>query len=195
MVARDLDSGAETVIASHELLPGGIGSFWTEISPDASQAVYRMNPKAGDAQISHCAVSLTGGAPRCFAIPFSFRFGLVSGWRPDGKRVLGECERGAICEMDPMDWSIRKVVPQPTDEQLLYPSYSLGRKVDGSLMQRGGGTTAITMARALADGGIAPRNEWVCISPAEIRRRRARGSRKTAKRFFSTSRMRAACNT
>jgi hypothetical protein len=81
---------------------------------------------------------------------------------------VGECERGAICEMDPDDWSIRQLVAKPPAEQLLYPSYSWDGKWM-AFMQRGGGTTAITMARVLADGGIAPRSEWVRVSPVEIK--------------------------
>src|SRR5437667_4994594 len=68
LVARDVAAGTETVIASHELATGGIGSFWTQVSPDASQAVYRMNP--GPAKLGHCLVSLTGGAARCLTAGF-----------------------------------------------------------------------------------------------------------------------------
>jgi hypothetical protein len=164
LVARELASGAETVIASHELNPGGIGSFWTQVSPDASQAVYRMN--SGLANVGHCLVSLTGGAPRCLAM--QARFSLASGWRADGKRVLGECEDGAICEMDPADWSVRQIVHKPAGELLLYPSYSWDGKWM-AFMQRGGGTTVIAMAPVRDDGTVAPQSEWVRISPPEVK--------------------------
>jgi WD40 repeat protein len=164
LVARDLAAGTETVIASHDLMIGGIGSFWTQVSPDASQAVYRMNP--GPTKIGHCLVSLMGGAPRC--LEMQFRFSLASGWRPDGTRIVGECEQGAICEMDPADRSVRQIVHKPAGEELLYPSYSWDGKWM-AFMQRGGGNTAIAMARVRADGTVAPETEWVRVSPAEVK--------------------------
>jgi hypothetical protein len=96
------------------------------------------------------------------------RFSLASGWRPDGTRVLGECEDGAICELNPADWSVRQIVHKPAGELLLYPSYSWDGKWI-AFMQRGGGLTAITMARVTANGMVAPRSEWVRISPAEVK--------------------------
>jgi Tol biopolymer transport system component len=170
LVARNVVTGTEMVIASHELMPGGIGSFYTHVSPDASQAVYRTvyrpsSMKFGEFTIGHCLVSLMGGAPRC--LETQARFWLASGWRPDGSRILGECEMGAICEMDPADWSVRQIVQKPAAEELLYPSYSWDGKWI-AFMQRGGGGTAIAMARVRADGTVAPETDWLRVSPAEI---------------------------
>ena len=164
VVVRDVAAGAETVIATHELITGGVGSFWTQVSPDASQAIYRMNPS--DPRMSHCLVSLAGGAARC--LETVFRFALASGWRPDGTRIVGECEHGAICEMNPADWSIRQIVHKPEGEELLYPSYSWDGKWI-AFMQRGGGNTAIAMARVREDGSVVTQAEWVRVSPAEVK--------------------------
>jgi eukaryotic-like serine/threonine-protein kinase len=180
LVSRELAAGTETVIATHELITGGIGSFWTHVSPDASQAIYRMNSNRGRGSIGHCLLSLMGGAPECRATACSAgsrescellldpRFSLASGWRPDGTRVLGECEDGGICELNPADWNVRQIVHKPAGEVLLYPSYSWDGKWI-AFMQRGGGLTAITMARVTANGTVAPRSEWVRISPAEVK--------------------------
>jgi Tol biopolymer transport system component len=170
LVARNVVTGTEMVIASHELMPGGIGSFYTHVSPDASQAVYRTvyrpsSMKFGEFTVGHCLVSLTGGAPRC--LETKAHFWLASGWRPDGSRILGECEMGAICEMDPADWSVRQIIQKPAAEELLYPSYSWDGKWM-AFMQRGGGSTAIAMARVRADGTVAPKTDWVRVSPAAI---------------------------
>jgi hypothetical protein len=164
LVSRELAAGTETVIATHELITGGIGSFWTHVSPDASQAIYRMNSSRGS--IGHCLVSLMGGAPECRSL--HPRFTLASGWRPDGTGVLGECEDGAICELNPADWTVRQIVHKPAGELLLYPSYSWDGKWI-AFMQRGGGLTAITMARVATNGTVAPQSEWVRISPAEVK--------------------------
>jgi serine/threonine protein kinase/Tol biopolymer transport system component len=164
LVSRDLASGAESVIATHQLQMGGIGSFWTQVSPDGSQAVYRMVPERF--KINQCLVPMTGGAARC--LETGDHFTLASGWRPDGRRVLGECNQGAICEMDPADWSVRQIVPKPANTSLLYPSYSTDGKWLG-FMQRSGGTTAIALARVRGDGSVAPPAEWMRVSPSEVK--------------------------
>ena len=97
LVARDLATGAEMVMASHELLPGGVGSFYTHVSPDAKQVVYRTvyRPKSmkfGEFTIGHCLVSLMGGAPRC--LETQARFWLASGWRPGGDADSGRVRNG-----------------------------------------------------------------------------------------------------
>lgn len=168
LVARDLASGTEAVIASHPVT--GLGTFWSQLSPDGSQVVYRLVPRTSSSgppfHVNQCLVSLGGGAPRC--LETSERFNMGSGWRPDGSRIVGECEQGAICEMDPADWSLRQIVPKPPGTVLLYPSYSW----DGKwmiFMQRAGGVTAIAMARVRDEGGLVPQSQWVRLSPPEIR--------------------------
>jgi len=163
LVARDLTARTETVIASHSVANGGIGSFWNQLSPDGSQVVYKLMPGPS---INQCVVSLGGGAPRCQE--FQSRFSLASVWRPDGARIVGECGEGAICEMDPADWSVRQIVSKPPDTQLLYPSYSWDGKWM-AFMRRGGGVTAIAMARVREGGSLAPQPEWVRVSPPEIK--------------------------
>ena len=163
LVSLDMSARTETVIASHAVGNGGIGSFWNQLSPDGSQVVYRLMPGRF---INQCLVSLGGGAPRCQEM--QARFSLASGWRPDGARIAGECEQGAICEMDPADWSVRQIVPKPADTELLYPSYSWDGKWM-AFMQRKGGVTAIAMARVRTDGSLAPQSEWVRVSPAEVK--------------------------
>jgi Tol biopolymer transport system component/tRNA A-37 threonylcarbamoyl transferase component Bud32 len=163
LVARDLAAHTETVIASHLMANGGIGSFWNQLSPDGSQVVYKLMPGRF---INQCLVSLWGGAPRCQE--FQTHFSLASVWRPDGARIVGECEQGAICEMDPADWSVRQIVPKPPGTELLYPSYSWDGKWM-AFMQRAGGVTAIAMARVRNDGSLAPQPEWVRLSPVEVK--------------------------
>lgn len=109
LVARDMAARTETVIASHAVANGGIGSFWNQLSPDGSQVVYKLIPGLGPL-INQCLVSLGGGAPRCEAT--QARFSLASGWRPDGTRIIGECEQGAICEMDPPGSHSTNVAPR-----------------------------------------------------------------------------------
>jgi serine/threonine protein kinase len=163
LVSRDLLTGAESVIASHDVVPGP-GSFWSALSPDRSQVIYRVPQSMTD--IRQCLLSLGGGSPRCRQT--LLRFSLASSWRPDGARILGECERGAICEMDPSDFSVRLLVPKPADAELLFPSYSW----DGKwmiFMHRSGGITAIVMARVGNDGSLAPQAEWVRVSPPDVK--------------------------
>src|SRR5258708_19901043 len=115
--------------------------------------------------INQCLVSLGGGAPRCQE--FQLRFGLASAWRPDGARIVGECEDGAICEMDPADWSVRQIVPKPPDTQLLYPTYSWDGKWM-TFMQRAGGVTAIAMARVRNKCSLAPQPPSLPASPPHL---------------------------
>jgi hypothetical protein len=75
---------------------------------------------------------------------------------------------GAICEMDPADWSVRQIVHKPAGEELLYPSYSWDGKWI-AFMQRGGILTPIAMARISADGTVAPQAEWVRVSPEDVK--------------------------
>jgi hypothetical protein len=168
LVVRDLVSRTETVIASHAIT--GLGSFWSQLSPDGGQVFYRLVPLGASLgppfNVNQCVVSLGGGAPRCRET--LTRFNLGSGWRPDGSRILGECEQGAICEMDPSDWSVRQIVPKPPGTELLYPSYSRDGKWM-TFMQRGGGVTAIALARVRDDGALVPQPEWVRLSPPEIK--------------------------
>jgi hypothetical protein len=164
LVSRDLASGNETVIASHEVVPGGFGNFWSQLSPDASQVVYKLVPHR--LRVTQCLISLGAGAPRCEET--KDRFSLASDWKPDGSRIVGECENGAICEMNPADFSARQIVGKPPDVELLYPSYSWDGKWL-AFMHRSRGVTAITMARVSADGSIAPQANWVRVSPPEIR--------------------------
>ena len=168
LVVHDVASRAEAVIASHVVT--GLGSFWSQLSPDGGQVVYRLIPRGSSMgppfNANQCLVSLRGGAPRCQET--LARFNLGSGWRPDGSRVVGECEQGAVCEMDPSDWSVRQIVPKPPGTELLYPSYSW----DGqwmTFMQRSGGVTAIAMARVRDDGSLFPQSQWVRLSPPEIK--------------------------
>jgi serine/threonine protein kinase len=168
LVVHDMASRTETVIASHAVT--GIGSFWCQLSPDGGRVIYRLVPRGSNVgppfSINQCLVSLGAGAPRC--LETQARFNLGSGWRPDGSRIVGECEKGAICEMDPSDWSVRQIVPNPPGSELLYPSYSWDGKWM-TFMQRGGGVTAIAMARVRDDGSLVPQPEWVRVSPPEIR--------------------------
>jgi Tol biopolymer transport system component len=163
LVARDVASGAETVVASHDVTPGAFGNFWNQLSPDGSQAVYRFVP--APFHINQCVVSLGGGAPRCRET--QTQFALASGWRPNGTRIVGECEQGAICEMDPADLSVRQLVAKPSDAELLYPSYSWDGKWM-TFMHRARGVTAIVMGRMRDDDTLAPQSDWVRISPPEI---------------------------
>jgi Tol biopolymer transport system component len=162
LVARDMASGTETVIASHD--SSGYGNFWSQFSPDASQVVYRL--AYSPVQINQCLVSLAGGSPRCQET--RTRFIVASGWRPDGTRIIGECEQGAICEMDPSDWSIRQIVPKPPATELLFPSYSWDGKWM-TFMHRSGGVTSIMMARVRNETSLGPPSEWVRVSPPEIK--------------------------
>jgi Tol biopolymer transport system component len=169
LVGRDVASGTEAVIASHVVT--GLGSFWCQLSPDGGRVVYRLVSPRGSSMgfpynVNQCLVSLGGGAPRCFETQAHFNLG--SGWRPDGSRIVGECEKGAICEMDPSDWSVRQIVPNPPGSELLYPSYSWDGKWM-TFMQRGGGVTAIAVARVRDDGSLVPQPEWVRVSPPEVR--------------------------
>jgi serine/threonine protein kinase len=163
LVVRDVAARTESVIASHAVQSGGIGSFWNQLSPDGSQVVYRL---PGISTVSHCLVALGGGAPRCRETQPHFT--MPSGWRADSARVLGECERGAICEMDPADWSVRQIAAKPADVELLYPSYSWDGKWM-TFMHRSGGVTSIAIARVRDDGSLAPQAEWMRVSPPEIR--------------------------
>jgi eukaryotic-like serine/threonine-protein kinase len=160
LVSRDLASGAEAVIATHN--SGGFGNFWSQISPDSNQVVYRISNSP--TEIQHCLVSPAGGSPRCQ----SSRLALASAWRPDGTGIIGECDQGAVCEMNPSDWNVRQIVAKPSGAELLFPSYSAdGRWM--TFMYRTSGGTAIIMARVQSDGSLARQAECVRLSPPEIK--------------------------
>src|SRR5258708_39384691 len=85
--------------------------------------------------------------------------------------------------MDTADWSVRKIVPKPAGSELLYPSYSWDGKWM-AFMHRGGGVTAIAMARVREGGSLAPQPEWVRVSPPEIKAASRPRFRRDGKRIF-----------
>jgi Tol biopolymer transport system component len=177
-VLLDRTSGVETVLATHELGNGGVGSFWAQLSPDGSQAVYRVfGPQTGQ-----FLVSTTGGGPRLVA-KLDSGFGLPSDWSVDGKRILGECLRTTegIWELDPSTGAAHKFAKDPKAE-LLYPSWSWDEKWM-TFMRRSAGKTEIWVAPVRGEG-LAGEIEWIRISPQDATGARSRFAPDGASVFY-----------
>jgi len=168
IVALDRKTGAETVLASQVVGGAGLGSLWTQVSPDGSQAIYK---NVSASQLAHSVVSTTEGAPR-LVIPQG-KFRTATTWRNDGKHVLGECVPGAICELDTTTGSMRELLANPPGFELLYPALSW----DGQwivFMRRSRGATMICAGRVHPDGSLPGESEWVEVSPRGLTASRPR---------------------
>jgi hypothetical protein len=168
VVALDRKAGTETLLATQQVGGAGIGSLWTQVAPDGSQAIYRVILPNN---YSHYLVSTTDGAPRR-VVPAD-DFGLASTWRPDGRHVVGECKGGAICELDTATGSMRDLLAKPVGIELLYPALSWDGKWI-ACMRRGQSGTVICAARVRTDGTLPGESEWVEISPRGIAASRPR---------------------
>jgi Tol biopolymer transport system component len=167
LVMRDRMTGADTVLAGHDVALDGAGSFWPQVSPDGTLIIYRAltNPPG------QYLVSADGGEPR-LAVSLG-AFNLASDWFPDGKRVIGECSpvevvREAavlgICDLNPASGVVRRLLAATSGVQLLSPSFSWdGRWV--SFMRRRSGRTVICATPVRADGALAGEADWLQISP------------------------------
>jgi Tol biopolymer transport system component len=158
LVLRDRIGRTETPIAVHEVLMGGVGSLWPQVSPDGSQVVYRAITDTP----GHYRVATSGGTPK-FVIAAT-KFGLASDWSGDGRRVIGECAPAAdgICEVDLDVGQARVILKDQQGGQLLYPSYSW----DGSwvtFMLRRAGQTLISIT-PVRNGSLLGESDWVRVS-------------------------------
>jgi Tol biopolymer transport system component len=169
LVMRDRMTGAETVLATHDVFSGGAGSLWPQVSPDGTLIIYRAltNPPG------QYLVSAEGGEPR-LAVPGS-KFNLAGDWFPDGRRVIGECApielglQGAmfgICDLDPATGMVRRLLKAPQGVELLSPSLSWDGKWV-SFMLRRSGRTVICTTPVHPDGTVASEPDWLQISPED----------------------------
>ena len=168
IVLRDRTTGQESVLASHDVAMGGIGSLWPQISPDGSRVIYRaFGSKARPAQF---LVQTDGGQPR--QLSDLDKFALASDWSRDGRRVLGECGplgKMGICELDPASGQARELLRDDKGGELLYPSWSWdGGSV--AFMKRRAGRTSIC-ATPVRDGRLGGEESWVDIAPSGARPR------------------------
>lgn len=173
LVLRDRTRSTDTVLATHDVVTGGAGSFFSHVSPDGKQVAYRANV-AGTAGGTFI-VSTEGGTTRM--LNASKAFSLVSDWSPDGTRLIGECRptsRG-ICMVDPVADTAHVALSDPQGGELLYPSYSWdGRWI--TFMLRRGSVTVIAATPVGRDGSLASESDWVRISPPDANAARPRFS-------------------
>jgi eukaryotic-like serine/threonine-protein kinase len=168
LVMRDRMTGAETVLATHDVFGEGAGSFWPQVSPDGTLIIYRaLVPN----RPSQYLVSAGGGEARA-AVPAS-TFNLAGDWFPDGRRVIGECaptELGlpgamfGICDLDPATGMVRRLLKAARGDELLSPSLSWDGKWV-SFMLRRSGRTVICATPVRPDGTVASEADWIQISP------------------------------
>ena len=186
LVLLDLETKTETVLAAHDVLVAGFGSFWPQISPDGARIIYRTVsgpssakgigsgsfrlPASDDIHL----VSPNGGVPRLLPVSPP-DFALATDWFADSMRVIGECDPfgGGICELDLQSGNTHRLLENPLGEQLLYPSLSWDSKWV-TFMRRRAGHTVIELTPVLADGGLAGREQWVRVSPDEVNAGRPR---------------------
>jgi Tol biopolymer transport system component len=180
LVLHDRNTRTETVLAAHDVLLSGVGSFWPQISPDGKRVIYRIftdprgSPHSADA-FSRIAgggiyvIPTEGGAPRLLVPGLDRGFALASDWRPDGERVIGECGvvSGGICELDPRTGNPHLLLTDPQGGQLLYPSFSWDGKWVVFMLRRGG-RTGIAVTPVRQDGSLADEAQWVLISPEGV---------------------------
>ena len=182
MVMHDRQTGAETVLATHNLLSEGAGSLWPQISPDGARVVYRAYTDVFGAYI----VSAEGGAPRLLAPIKSLN--LATDWSPDGKRILGECgTHNGICQVDPASGAVTMLLKDSGGGLLLYPSYSWDGKWV-TFMRRRSGSTVICAAPVHNDGTLAGESDWVRISPENDQATRPRFAPDGASLFYAVVR-------
>jgi Tol biopolymer transport system component len=178
LVMLDRMTGTETVLATHDVLGGGAGSFWPQVSPDGTLIIYRVLTRPPRQHL----VSAEGGEPRLAVGAGTFN--LAGDWFPDGRRVIGECapiefasrtSMFGICDLDPASGMVRQLLKSPQGIELLSPSLSWdGRWV--SFMRRRSGRTIICATPVRADGALAGEAEWVQISPENVDASRPRFS-------------------
>jgi len=183
VILRDRVAGTETVLAMHDVVTEGAGSFWPQVSPDGSQVVYRAYTDTWGQYL----VSAESGAPRLLATVLKFR--LASDWSPDGKRIIGECAplTEGICELDPASGTVRKLLKDPQGGELLYPSFSWDGKWV-AFMRRRSGKTAICATPVRADGTLAGEADWVPISPETEQASRPRFSPEGSSMYYEVVR-------
>ena len=173
LVLHDRTRNTDTVLATHDVINGGAGSFVAHVSPDGKQVAYRANV---DGAAGTYIVSTEGGAPRWLSAAAK-TFNLASDWSPEGKTLIGECipfTRG-ICMLDPATDTTRDLLSDPQGGQLLYPSYSWdGRWV--TFMLRRGSSTVVAVTPVRPDGSLGNAAEWVEISPNDANAARSRFS-------------------
>jgi len=159
-VMRDRSTGAEFMLASHELVAEGAGSLWPQFSPDGSRIVYRAYTDT----FASYTVSTEGGAPHLL-VPTS-KLHLASDWSRDGNQIIGECTplTDGICAADPATGATHALLKDAKGDLLLYPSFSWDQKWVTFMLRRAGRTT-IVAAPAHADGSLAEEASWVRISP------------------------------
>jgi eukaryotic-like serine/threonine-protein kinase len=162
--ARNMATGAEVLLDSTVMALGSVGSFWSTVSADGRQAVYRM---LSDHPI-HFIVATDGGAPR--QLQQRGDFNMATDWLAGGTAVLGECfpfVRG-LCSMRVTDGVVTQLLKDPQGGELLSPTLSWdGRWV--SFMRRRAGKTVIWMAPVRAGEPVAFGEEstWIQISAAD----------------------------
>ena len=180
LVMRERSTGAETVLASHELLSEGNGSLWPQISPDALQVVYR----AYAATFGTYIVSIEGGAPGLLAP--TTRLNLASDWFPDGRQIIGECRplSDGICATDPANGATHAILKDNQGGYLLYPSFSWDGKWVTFMLRRAGRTTICTTT-VHSDGTLAGEASWVRISPENEKAARPHFSPDGSSIFFA----------
>jgi Tol biopolymer transport system component len=160
LVMRDRSTGAESVLASHELVAEGAGSLWPQISPGGTQIVYR----AYDTTFATYAISTEGGAPHVLVPTTKLHLG--SDWSPDGRRIIGECSPlvEGICATDPSSGATNPLLKDAKGGYLLYPTFSWDGKWVTFMLRRDRGTI-VCATPVRADGTLAGETEWVRISP------------------------------
>ncbi len=190
LALHDRNTRTQTILAAHDVLASGLGSFWPQISPDGKRVIYRIftypdgssrtTPPSADAfsRLAAGAIYMIptgGGAPRLLVPGLDRGFALASDWRPDGERVIGECGvvSGGICELDPTTGNPHLLLSDPQGGQLLYASFSWDGKWVVFMLRRGG-RTGIAVTPVRQDGSLADGAQWVRISPEGVNSPRPR---------------------
>jgi Tol biopolymer transport system component len=173
LVLRDRTRNTDTVLATHDVINGGAGSFFAHVSPDGKQVAYRVN--VAEVGPTTFIVSTEGGATR--RLSASMQFALAGDWTPDGTSLIGECRPTArgICFVDPVADTARVAQSDPKGGELLYPSYSWdGRWI--TFMLRRGTATVIAVTPVRPDGSVGGEADWVRVSPFDANAGRSRFS-------------------
>ena len=159
LVSRD-NKGGETVLATHDGI-FAVGAIWLQVSPDASQVIYRL---LGPQVSGHYLIPMSGGTPKF--LQSIQQFNLASDWFPDGKRVLGECTptTAGICALDLGAGTVTRFL-QDQQGELLSPSWSWDGKWLTFMRRRRDTGTRIVVTPVHQNGSFGGEREWIEISP------------------------------
>jgi Tol biopolymer transport system component len=160
---RDLSSGAETLLDSQVTASGGVGSFWSTLSPDKRQVIYRV---ISDDPV-HYVIDGDGSGRR--ELQRRGNFNVATDWFAAGDAVIGEGfpMTNGLCTMSVADGTVTSILKEPRGGELLSPALSWNEQWV-AFMRRRDGRTAIWIA-PLSTDRRAPSDDkrWIQISSDE----------------------------